>query len=148
MEVQPRFADEFATAPTHRNGHHSGRVARVIDGCQQVCITTTIGLDQQDIGLGRNGMCPFDIERYLGDPTRVGCGKSNPPVLIDFRENRVGQAKLRVEFVQVSHNIRIVKGIDDGDRRTSAVTDDGSTTKADIIEAIRMANLRWSHASG
>ena len=66
-------------------------------------------------------MRPFDVENDLGAPAKI-CGRHRLAAgLVDLRERCIGQAELYAELVKVVGDIRVVVGIDDGDRRACAV---------------------------
>ena len=119
--VVRRLARELAAAPAHRHDIRMGR--RVVDGGEQVAITGGAGLDQHDARPGRHGVRPLHVERLLELPTarRIAGRITRPAGLVDPRDRRGGQPELGVECVQIGLDVRVVVGIDDGDRLAVAV---------------------------
>ena len=137
--VEGRFAGELAAPPAHRHDGHARLTAGEVDGGQQVRAGIVVGLDQEDVGPRRDGVGPLDVERDLGGPAAVGGRRAAPAPLVDFGEGRVGQSELHVELVQVVGDVRVVEGVDDGDRLTATVAD--HAVEADVVEPIAVADL-------
>ena len=78
----------------------------------------------------------------------LAAGRLCAAALIHFGQHRIGQLKPQVELVQVVGNLRIIVGIDDGDGRARAVTDDRPVVERDIVEAVGLTNLRRRVAGG
>src|SRR5262249_38445957 len=83
-------------------------------------------------GPRRDGVDPLDVESLLAFPTvlRVRARITRAAVLINLSKDRVGQAELLIEQVQVTaveggtggvDELRIVVGVDDGDGLTGPV---------------------------
>ena len=131
----------FGEAPAHRHHRHAGLAGGGGHAGHQVGKRLAVGLDQDDLGTGGDGMSPFDVERFLdfpvvgAGPVRVGRGQGRGlAVLIEHRQERrrrpvlaverrsgVGQPELGVERVEGLVDARVVVGIDDGDGLAGAV---------------------------
>ena len=128
-------------APAHRHHRHAGLAGGGGHAGHQVGERLAVGLDQDDLRPGRDGMRPFDVERFLDFPVvgagaiRVGGGQGRGlAVLVEHRQERrrrpvlsverrpgVGQPELGVERVEGLEDARVVVGIDDGDGLAGAV---------------------------
>ena len=115
--VVRRLARELAAAPAHR--HDIGMGRRVGDGGEQVGVIGGAGLDQHDGRPGRHGVRPLHVERLLELPTarRIGWpDRLVPPVSLTRMTVVAGRPNWAVEGVQIGLDVRVVVGIDDGDR--------------------------------
>ena len=128
--VVRRLARELAAAPAHRHDIRMGR--RVLDGGEQVGIAVGAGLDQHDARRGRHGVRPLHVERLLELPTarRIAGRITRPAGLVDPRDRRGGQPELGIERVQIGLDVRVVVGIDDGDRLAAARAGDAVESNA------------------
>ena len=83
----------------------------------QVAVVVAVGLDEQDVGLGRDGVRPLHVQGDLQAPAGDRrAGSLVPPFWLTALNVGVGQAVGRVELVQVGDDVRVVVGIDDGNR--------------------------------
>ena len=128
-------------APAHRHHRHARLAGGRGHAGHQVRKRLAVGFDQDDLGAGRDGMGPFDVERFLDFPVvgagAVGVGRwqgrglavlvehrqerRRRPVLVVERRSGGGQPELGVERVEGLEDARIVVGIDDGDGLAGAV---------------------------
>ncbi len=94
-------------------------------------------------------MGPFDVEADLEPPALVGGGVVGAAVLVYLLETRRGgQAVGRVEGGQVTGDIGLVVGINDGNGLAAAIPLDGAPVEGDLIEAISLADLAGAIARG
>ena len=87
-------------------------------------------------------MRPLHVERLLELPTarRIAGRITRPAGLVDTADRRGGQPELGVERVQVGLDVRVVVGIDDGDRLAAAVARDA--IESDVVKSICLLDLR------
>src|SRR5262249_34444367 len=78
---------------------------------------------QPNVGRRAGGAGPPDAGGVPGDQVAVGGGLGVAAPVVDFSEGRGGQSELEVELVQVVVDIRVVEGVDDGDRLASTIAD-------------------------
>src|SRR5262249_15216947 len=105
------------------------------DGGEQVVVGVVVGLHEEDVGPGGDGVSPLDVQGDLAGPAAVGRRHGAAAILVDLGEGRVGQAETHVKLVQVVGDVRV----DDGNRRAAAVA--GDAVEVDLIEAVRVADL-------
>src|SRR4051794_5672735 len=120
----------------------------VVDGGEKVGIVGCAGLDQEDLGLRRHGVRPFDVQCGLQLPAarRVTTWVASSPGLVNPTQEGTcrgvgrrakGAEVLSVKGVQVALNRAVVVGIDDGDRLTGAVPrDGGAIAEGDLVEPV------------
>ena len=139
LGVVRRLARELAAAPAHRHDIRMGR--RVLDAGEQVAIAVGAGLDQHDARPGSHRVRPLHVERLLELPTarRIAGRITRPAGLVDPRDRRGGQPELGIERVQIGLDVRVVVGIDDGDRLAAAIARDA--TEGNIIKSICYLDL-------
>ena len=126
---------KLAAAPTHRHGNHAGRVARVVHRRQQVVVRGAVRLDEQDVGPRRDRVGPLHIQGDFRSPARVRLGQpARAAGLTYLGEDGVGEVERLGELFQVAGDVRIVVGVDDGDRRAAAVP-------GDLVEPVGAADF-------
>src|SRR5207253_4320767 len=104
--------------------------------------------DQEDAGLGGDGVGPLDVQGDFDGPTAVRPGQGAAAGLVHLGEGRVGQAVGEVELPQVAGDGRVVVGVHDGDRRAGAVARDRAVGEGDFVEPVGVADLRGGQPRG
>ena len=110
-------------------GFHIAIIAGHPHSLQQVGIAVGCRFHQVDLGIGRHGVCPFDIQRLLEFPAAGGVLREAAAGGRDHREGCRWKAELRREVIQIAGSIRVVIRIDDcdgiaatgGDRQSGVV---------------------------
>src|SRR5262245_59746973 len=85
-------------------------------------------------------MSPFDIQSDFASPAAVGRRQRASSSLVHLGEYGIGQAKLCVEGYQVTGDVGIVVGINNGNGRAGPI-------QVDLVEAIGMADLAWCQSA-
>ena len=115
-------------AEAHRDYVAEVVVDRVLDRTEDVCILVRFGQHQNDGCARRDGMRPFDIEADLLGPTRhvgVAWNERRETVRRDLGQVYCGKAVKGVEKGHLAYQVRILKGVDDDNRMSSAVISGG-----------------------
>src|SRR5436305_353094 len=86
VEIIRGLGGPLAAAKAHGNDRYAGLAAGVVDGGKQVAEIVGVGLDEEDLGSGGDGMGPFDIEADFQSPALVGGGEGGAAILIDLGE--------------------------------------------------------------
>ena len=129
VRVRGRLVGELARAPAV--GDVAGVLGRVLLGRAQARDVVVVRLDEKDARRRREGVRPLDVETDLEAPTGVANRKEASTRLVHLGEIETGRrggptgalqgkAVLGAEGVQVAGRVRVVVGVDDGDRLTRA----------------------------
>ena len=137
-----------------RHDGHAGLLSCPVDAApDHIDGVGSAGFDEDDAGLGRQGVRRLDVEGFLGFPVgrsgsgRVNARKGGAAVFIDFAEaGRVGDLKESVETLQVAGDVGVVVGIDDGDGLAAAVAYDSA--EADGVNAVGVTDLVGAESVG
>ena len=112
------FTGELAAAPTHRDGHHArprlrADVARRSNrSLNELLLASTSRI----FAPGAMAWAHSTSRAISVIQPALAAGKLTCRRLVDLREGRVRQPECRVELLQVAGNVRIVVGIDNGNR--------------------------------
>ena len=147
IRVVRRLVGHLIEAPAHRDGHHARRVPRRVHRIHQ--ILQSLGLQirrrrlhHQDVGAGRDCVCPLDIHGLFKRPPAIGLGTR----LVHYRQRWRRQSVFRIERCQIRLDVRIVVHLDQRDRFPTAVSRNGGArlgSEGDVVQTIRGSDLGW-----
>ena len=153
-----RLAAEFGRAPAQGDGRDAGKVCRGRDGVVQVAEGVRVGLDEDDVRPGGDGVGPFHVHGFLVLPVPAaipGPAGSVPGRLVVLpnwltfvklggsgRPNVWSNSarSLVLKFGdEVSTRSGVVVGIHDGDRLTRPIA--GDRSELDVVDPVRGPDL-------
>src|SRR5271156_860076 len=141
--VQTALAGKFGRRPAH--GNNRGAVAhREIDAGEQVAQVIRRSFDEENLGLRRDGVRPFDIQRNFDRPVRVRGRLASAGIQLAEAAVAGGagrQVELLAENAQVVPGVGIVVSVHERDGLAGALV-------GDEIKTVGMANLRRGESGG
>src|SRR5262249_57725535 len=106
-----------------------------------------IGLDKDDVRPRCHGMCPFHIQTFLCSPGAIIGRERGAARLVDHGEaRRRGDAIHGIEGLEITVEVGLVVGIDNGNGLAAAIAFYRAVAEGDLIEPIGLADLAWGEA--
>ncbi len=137
---------ELEAVEAHGDDGDAGPVGGGGDGGVKIGVGGAVGLEKDDVGVGGDGVGPFDVERFFDVPAAGGGigGERCAAGLVEDLEGWTagvegGEAEVGAESVGVGDDVGVVVGVDDGDGFAAAVSADA--VEEDVVDAVGVADF-------